>query len=986
MFETELPVVSSSNNSTAVGDTGGGVADGGGGFKDKSNTNTAKPTNGHHVLSGVDVPDQVYGVCHSPQEEVCQSRSLKSCQEDVDEVEEAQESIVDQNKEAAESLGLTVTNGSHKVVVDNILLHDRSVDSVTDDEQETRETQLNGFVSSEEVQTTEEVLKEHQETAQEDRNHQESPVKEQQNLMNGVFVKNVDKSFSQEYGSQVEDEEDESSKGVQVSNCKENIVGNGKLNGSITSQDSPTLSFIDKTDSNGFAAASSTEETSCKKEIANGQVKASALEKLSEKCLDLFKLINFFPGEQTPFVEEIANNGIIVLTSYRLVIITRRNNKIIERKNRNHNQLDSDNTTLDSQNVSLIGASPSCGSSDCDEDEEMASNQSSQTNGANDCKVIESSQVSPPSLSFLASVLVSSTNHCHAEEASSSRRSDTVISAPNDVNATQALLDSVSLSNTSCEEGCDNHYPFDATQEDEASKKRLKEETSSSTSPTLEAEETTTEIEKVFLPVGSIDSLEIRDNNQLHLLTKHVKCFICFFNSSETCNSWFKRINDAITYQSKMEHLFCFKFWKCVSCNLTSNNHSTNHVASDSPLGLRSSCPSIPPSSSLLGNGSVCHSLPVNDVVPNGDTNSSESTERETTQDELIRKLLCASSISSQPQPTTNQGLQSNGIVKNGGAFNHKEVFDNVLLYEFERMEFGPVSCEETEATVNWRMTDMNRDFKAFPTYPSHLIVPKGMPDEELSQVASFRSFRRIPAIVWRSRDTGCIIARSSQPEIGWFGWRSGVDEKMISEITVSSSATKLLILDARSYAAAVANRAKGGGCECNEYYPTAEVQFMGLANIHSIRKSFQCIRYLCQFPSYDPSNWSNQIDSSRWLHHISGLIKSSLLVVNAVRLENKSVLVHCSDGWDRTPQITALAQLLLDPFYRSTKGFLCLIQKEWLEFGHKFYDRGSIIDDPNERCPVFLQWIDCVHQIVKQFPSAFEFNMQLLVSFYDCF
>jgi myotubularin-related protein 3/4 len=319
----------------------------------------------------------------------------------------------------------------------------------------------------------------------------------------------------------------------------------------------------------------------------------------------------------------------------------------------------------------------------------------------------------------------------------------------------------------------------------------------------------------------------------------------------------------------------------------------------------------------------------------------------------------------------------------NGGThtltYSHKDIFERVMLFEFDRMEFGPFSG--SSPNVDWRVTDMNRDFKAFPTYPSHLIVPNGITDEELIGVAAFRSFRRIPAIVWRSRETGCIISRSSQPEIGWFGWRSSVDEKMISEITASSSASKLLILDARSYAAAVANRAKGGGCECNEYYPSAEVQFMGLANIHSIRKSFQSIRYLCQFPSSDPSNWSNQIDSSRWLHHISGLIKSSLLVVNAVRLENKSVLVHCSDGWDRTPQITALSQLLLDSFYRSTKGFLLLIQKEWLEFGHKFYDRGSIIDDPNERCPVFLQWMDCVHQIVKQFPSAFEFNMQFLVS-----
>lgn len=60
------------------------------------------------------------------------------------------------------------------------------------------------------------------------------------------------------------------------------------------------------------------------------------------------------------------------------------------------------------------------------------------------------------------------------------------------------------------------------------------------------------------------------------------------------------------------------------------------------------------------------------------------------------------------------------------------------------------------------------------------------------------------------------------------------------------------------------------------------------------------------------------------------------------------------------------------------------LVETEWLDFGHKFADRcghGENSDDLNERCPVFLQWLDCVHQLQRQFPCSFEFNEAFLVS-----
>ena len=63
------------------------------------------------------------------------------------------------------------------------------------------------------------------------------------------------------------------------------------------------------------------------------------------------------------------------------------------------------------------------------------------------------------------------------------------------------------------------------------------------------------------------------------------------------------------------------------------------------------------------------------------------------------------------------------------------------------------------------------------------------------------------------------------------------------------------------------------------------------------------------------------------------------------------------------------------------------LIEKEWLSFGHKFSHRighGEDKHNDNDRSPVFLQFVDCVWQVLSQFSHAFEFNEQFLTFLLD--
>ena len=93
------------------------------------------------------------------------------------------------------------------------------------------------------------------------------------------------------------------------------------------------------------------------------------------------------------------------------------------------------------------------------------------------------------------------------------------------------------------------------------------------------------------------------------------------------------------------------------------------------------------------------------------------------------------------------------------------------------------------------------------------------------------------------------------------------------------------------------------------------------------------------------------------------------------------------SDGWDRTAQLTSLTLLLLDGYHRTMVGFAVLVEKEWLSFGHRFAERHGQRSgeyDNTQRAPIFLQWLDCVWQVMRQHPTLFEFNELWLLDVYD--
>ncbi|GAA5985505.1 hypothetical protein JCM11641_007088 [Rhodosporidiobolus odoratus] len=358
---------------------------------------------------------------------------------------------------------------------------------------------------------------------------------------------------------------------------------------------------------------------------------------------------------------------------------------------------------------------------------------------------------------------------------------------------------------------------------------------------------------------------------------------------------------------------------------------------------------------------------------------------------------------------------------------------------EFARMGVGSRSKA-------WRFTSINADFQFCPSYPAQIVVPARISDTTLSYAVKYRSKSRIPGLVYLHWANLGSITRSSQPMVGITqNARSIQDEKLIEAIFSSHSqhshsltpmsvsdrpsspsapldpssggvvygATPLnIIIDARPTKNAYANSVKGAGTENMLYYKNCEKEYLGIDNIHVMRSSLSGV-----FDALAYAETSGVLDRAAlrrtgWLPHLTNILDGVLTIVRTVHINNSHALVHCSDGWDRTSQLSALPQLCLDPFFRTARGLAVLIEKDWVSYGHKFADRSGHLcndrvafvqklgDDAStqqaflasvtkqfapsshsfkETCPVFQQFLDCIYQVQRQFPDRFEWNETLL-------
>ena len=287
------------------------------------------------------------------------------------------------------------------------------------------------------------------------------------------------------------------------------------------------------------------------------------------------------------------------------------------------------------------------------------------------------------------------------------------------------------------------------------------------------------------------------------------------------------------------------------------------------------------------------------------------------------------------------------------------------------------------------RISNINENFEVSESYPKYLIEPRQIQDNQLILAAKCRPKKRVPTLtynykndlykgqkklisgIWRSSQVKKLVVEDKKNE----------DIRLINEI--SNLGYKFYIFDARSPSEAFKNKIMGRGNEkVSNYIQNPEYIYCGINKVQKANDAFNKITELTNDKEImENKNFLSELEDSGWVNFIMTVLRRTKEISKLVS-EGNNVLIHCSDGWDRTPQLCTISQILLDPYFRTFEGFAILFEKDFVSFGHKFAVRSGIYDKEIEKKtnPVILQLLDCVYQLLVQFPSEFEFTSEYLL------
>uniref|UniRef100_V5HPT7 Putative phosphatidylinositol 3-phosphate 3-phosphatase myotubularin mtm1 n=1 Tax=Ixodes ricinus TaxID=34613 RepID=V5HPT7_IXORI len=291
------------------------------------------------------------------------------------------------------------------------------------------------------------------------------------------------------------------------------------------------------------------------------------------------------------------------------------------------------------------------------------------------------------------------------------------------------------------------------------------------------------------------------------------------------------------------------------------------------------------------------------------------------------------------------------------GSTTREPPFESAAEWEAELKRCGAHGDSDTAL---WRVTELNAKYRLSDAMPKRFVVPRRLLDCTLEGLANYFHERRAVAWCW-SHGNGAALMRGASSDTGS---EAGELERLGQLSQCLGSDVHLVRLD----------------LEC--------------PFVREIGSSFHKLQALCmpadeaEFLEQE-AHFYGALEATRWLECLSGCLKVALGAARAMADKGRHVLLREQTGADLTCVVASLVQVLLDPYCRTQAGFQMLVDKEWVAGGHPFTDRlghlGGVNGRAAEAAPVFLFFLDCVWQVARQFPSAFEFSETYLTNLWDC-
>uniref|UniRef100_A0A8C3FP48 Myotubularin related protein 11 n=1 Tax=Chrysemys picta bellii TaxID=8478 RepID=A0A8C3FP48_CHRPI len=255
---------------------------------------------------------------------------------------------------------------------------------------------------------------------------------------------------------------------------------------------------------------------------------------------------------------------------------------------------------------------------------------------------------------------------------------------------------------------------------------------------------------------------------------------------------------------------------------------------------------------------------------------------------------------------------------------------------------------------AGWRVSPVNERFDMATSLPKYLWVPSRLLDNELKRAFGHFNARRIPRLCWH-HPGGSDLLRAA-------GFHADSDPEKE---------------DVRSVEALML----AGHAQCVIVETAAD-----LPSPAEIQLSYLKLRALClPDSSVADEKWLSALEGTRWLEHVRACVRKASEVAALLAERSRSIVLQESDDRDLNCLLASLVQVLSDPHARTQSGFQSLLQKEWVVAGHPFLQRLNLLrDNDREESPVFLLFLDCVWQLLQQFPASFEFTETYLVALHD--